>query len=158
MSPEEATGPGSGLAASKLSRKARVIKESIELNKPNPKDPLDVLAKVGGLEIGAMTGVYLGGAIRKAGVIVDGFIGAAAALLAEKLSPSVKGYLIAGHRSKEKAHLAVLEHLGLAPLLDLGMWLGEGSGAAAAMGIIDCAVNHYNWMRTLAEAGVNDTL
>jgi nicotinate-nucleotide--dimethylbenzimidazole phosphoribosyltransferase len=105
-----------------------------------------------------MAGVYLGAAIRRAAVIVDGFIGAAAALIAVKLRSEIKGYLIAGHRSKEKAHLAVLNHLGLEPLLDLGMWLGEGSGAVVAMGILDCAVNHYNWMRTLAEAGVNDTL
>jgi nicotinate-nucleotide--dimethylbenzimidazole phosphoribosyltransferase len=158
LSPEEATGPGSGLSSERQIHKAQVIRKSIELNQPDPADPIDVLAKIGGLEIGAMTGVYLGAALRRAAVIVDGFIGAAAALLAERLCPTIRGYLIAGHRSKEKAHLAVLEHLGLRPLLDLDMWLGEGSGAAVAMGLIDCAVNHFNWMRTLAEAGVNDTL
>jgi nicotinate-nucleotide--dimethylbenzimidazole phosphoribosyltransferase len=158
LSPKEATGRGSGLAPDKISHKASVIERAIEINKPDPQNPIDILAKVGGLEIGAMTGVYLGGAIRKAAVVIDGFIGAAAALLAERLSPGISKYFIAGHRSKEKAHQAVLNHLKLAPLLDLDLWLGEGSGAAVAMGLIDCAVNHYNWMRTLAEASVNDTL
>jgi nicotinate-nucleotide--dimethylbenzimidazole phosphoribosyltransferase len=158
LTPEEATGPGSGLAPERQAHKAAVIRRSIELNRPDPADPIDVLAKVGGLEIGAMVGVYLGAAIRRAAVVIDGFIGAAAALLAVKLKPEIGGYLLAGHRSKERAHQAVLEHLGLQPLLDLGMWLGEGSGAVVAMGVLDCAANHYNWMRTLAEAGVHDTL
>jgi nicotinate-nucleotide--dimethylbenzimidazole phosphoribosyltransferase len=158
MSPEEATGPGSGLAPEKIAHKAQVIRKAIEFNKPDPNDPIDVLAKVGGLEIGAMAGVYLGGAIRRAGVVIDGFIGAAAALIADRLSPGLASFLIAGHRSKEKAHFAVLQHLGLKPLLDLEMWLGEGSGAAVAMFILQCACTHYNEMRTLAEAGVNDTV
>ncbi|MDR3134911.1 MAG: nicotinate-nucleotide--dimethylbenzimidazole phosphoribosyltransferase [Deltaproteobacteria bacterium] len=158
LTPEEATGLGSGLAPEKLAHKAEVIRRSLEINNPDPKDPIDILAKVGGLEIGAMTGVYLGGAIRRAGVVIDGFIGAAAALLAEGLSPGISKYLIAGHRSKEKAHLAVLERLGLTPLIDLGMWLGEGSGAAISFFILQCACAHYNDMRTLTEAGVNDTL
>ena len=158
MTPEEATGPGSGLSSDKLVHKAQVIRKAIELNKPDPEDPIDVLAKVGGFELGAMAGVYLGGAIRRAAVILDGFVGAAAALLAVKLCPPLKDYLIAGHRSKEKAHLAVLERMGLVPLLDLGMWLGEGSGAAVAMGIIDCAVIHYIKMRTLNQANICDTL
>ncbi|MDR1049756.1 MAG: nicotinate-nucleotide--dimethylbenzimidazole phosphoribosyltransferase [Deltaproteobacteria bacterium] len=158
MTPEEATGRGSGLAPEKIAHKAGVIKKSIELNKPDPDDPIDVLAKVGGLEIGAMVGVCLGGAMRGAGVVIDGFIGAAAALLADRLSPGLANFLIAGHRSKEKAHFAVLEHLGLRPLLDLEMWLGEGSGAAVAMFVLQCACTHYNEMRTLAEAGVDDTV
>ncbi|MDR1677489.1 MAG: nicotinate-nucleotide--dimethylbenzimidazole phosphoribosyltransferase [Deltaproteobacteria bacterium] len=158
MTLEEATGPGSGLNPEKLAHKAQVIRRSLELNRPDPNDPIDVLAKVGGLEIGAMTGVYLGAAIRRAAVVIDGFIGAAAALLAEGLSPGLSKYMVAGHRSKEKAHKAVLDHLGLTPLLDLGMWLGEGSGAAIAFFILQCACTHYNEMRTLAEAGVNDTL
>jgi nicotinate-nucleotide--dimethylbenzimidazole phosphoribosyltransferase len=158
LTPEEATGPGSGLSEDKIAHKAKVIRRALELNRPDPGDPVDVLAKVGGLEIGAMTGVYLGAAIRRAGVVIDGFIGAAAALLAEKLSPGVSRYMIAGHRSKEKAHLAVLERLGLRPLLDLDLWLGEGSGAAIAFFILQCACNHYNEMRTLAEAGVSDVV
>jgi nicotinate-nucleotide--dimethylbenzimidazole phosphoribosyltransferase len=158
MTPEEATGPGSGLPPEKLAHKAAVIRRSLELNAPDPKDPIGVLAKVGGLEIGAMVGVYLGGAIRRAAVVTDGFIGAAAAILADALSPGLAKFLIAGHRSKEKAHAAILERLGLVPLLDLGLYLGEGSGAAMAFSILHFACAHYNGMRTLAEAGVNDTL
>jgi nicotinate-nucleotide--dimethylbenzimidazole phosphoribosyltransferase len=158
LSPLEATGPGSGLAPDKIAHKASVIQKALEINKPDPKDPIDVLAKVGGFEIGAMVGVYLGGAIRRAAVVIDGFIGAAAALLAEGLAPGLTKYLIAGHRSKETAHLETLKRLGLTPLLDLGLYLGEGSGAVVAFEIIKCACAHYNGMRTLAEAQVSDTV
>jgi nicotinate-nucleotide--dimethylbenzimidazole phosphoribosyltransferase len=158
MSPGEATGTGSGLPPGRLAHKAGVIGRALEVNKPDPGDPIDVLAKVGGFEIGAMAGVYLGGAMRQAGVVIDGFIGAAAALLAEGICPGLAKFLIAGHRSREKAHGAVLERLGLTPLLDLGLWLGEGSGAAMAFLILKCACAHYNDMSTLAEAGVSDTV
>ena len=158
LTPQEATGVGSGLAPDKVAHKASVIQRALEINRPDPGDPLDVLAKIGGLEIGAMAGVFLGGAMRRAGLIIDGFIAGAAALLAEKMAPAVRQYFFAGHCSKEKAHRTVLNHLGLAPLLDLDMWLGEGSGAAAAMSILECAAAHFNEMRTLEEAMVNDTL
>ena len=158
LTPAEATGRGSGLALDRLDHKAAVIQRALEINRPDPDDPLDVLAKVGGLEIGAMVGVYLGGALRRAGVIIDGFIAGAAALLAVKLAPALGQYLFAGHCSKEKAHRAALDHLGLTPLLDLGLWLGEGSGAAASMFILECAAAHFNEMRTLEEAMVCDTL
>jgi nicotinate-nucleotide--dimethylbenzimidazole phosphoribosyltransferase len=154
LTPAEATGPGSGLRPDELGHKAEVIRRAIEINQPDPNDALDILAKVGGLEIGAMCGVYLGGGMRRAGVIVDGFIAGAAALLAEKLAPSLRGYLFAGHCSREKAHRATLEYLGLAPLLDLGLWLGEGSGAAVAMLVLECAAAHFNEMRTMAEAEI----
>ncbi|MDR0549328.1 MAG: nicotinate-nucleotide--dimethylbenzimidazole phosphoribosyltransferase [Deltaproteobacteria bacterium] len=156
LTPEQATGPGSGLPHDKLAHKIDVVKRALEINKPNPKDPIDVLAKVGGLEIGAMVGVYLGAAIRRAGIVIDGFIAAAAATLAEKLSPGLSRYFIAGHRSQEPAHTALLEHLKLKPLLDLNMWLGEGSGAAIAMFVAHCAVTHFNEMRTLDEANIDD--
>jgi len=158
LSSQEATGVGSGLAPDQLSHKAAVIQQALEINRPDPNDPLDILAKIGGLEIGAMAGVFLGGALRRAGVIIDGFIAGAAALLAEKMAPPLRQYFFAGHCSKEKAHRAVLNHLGLSPLLDLEMWLGEGSGAAAAMFILECAAAHFNEMRTLEEALINDTL
>jgi nicotinate-nucleotide--dimethylbenzimidazole phosphoribosyltransferase len=158
LTPQEATGPGSGLAPEKVAHKAEVIQRALEINRPDPNDPLDVLAKIGGLEIGAMAGVFLGGAIRRAGLIIDGFIAGAAALLAEKMAPALRQYFFAGHCSKEKAHRTVLNHLGLTPLLDLEMWLGEGSGAAAAMSILECAAAHFNEMRTLEEAMINDTL
>ncbi len=157
LTAQEATGIGSGLAADKVAHKAEIIQRALDINKPDPNDPLDVLAKVGGLEIGAMVGVYLGAAIRRAAIVIDGFIAGAAALLAEKLAPPIRDYLFAGHCSKEKAHRATLEHLGLEPLLDLNMWLGEGSGAAVAMFLMECAAAHFNEMRTLAEAMVYDT-
>ncbi|MDL2260190.1 nicotinate-nucleotide--dimethylbenzimidazole phosphoribosyltransferase [Deltaproteobacteria bacterium OttesenSCG-928-K17] len=158
LTPEEATGIGSGLDPAKLIHKAGVIRRAIEINQPDPNDAIDILAKIGGFEIGAMCGVYLGGAMRRAGVIIDGFIAGAAALLAEKLAPAIRHYLFAGHCSKEKAHRATLEYLGLNPLLDLGMWLGEGSGAAISMFILECAAAHFNEMRTLEEAMICDTL
>ena len=158
LSPEEATGVGSGLDPAKLAHKAQVIRRSLEVNQPDFDDPIDILAKIGGLEIGAMCGVYLGAAMRRAAVIIDGFIAGAAALLAEKLAPAIRHYYFAGHCSKEKAHRATLEYLGLQPLLDLGMWLGEGSGAAISMFILECAAAHFNEMRTLEEAMICDTI
>jgi nicotinate-nucleotide--dimethylbenzimidazole phosphoribosyltransferase len=158
MSPDEATGRGAGLDDAQVRHKVEVIARALEVNKPDPADPLDVLAKVGGLEIGAMCGVYLGGAMRKAGIVIDGFIAAAAATLAEKLAPGIREYMIAGHRSQEKAHIALLDYLKLRPLLDLGMWLGEGSGAAVAMYICQCACEHFNKMTTLQEASITDTI
>ena len=158
LTPEEATGIGSGLAPDKLAHKAGVIRRALEINKPDPADAIDILTKIGGLEIGAMVGVYLGAAMRRSAVVIDGFIAGAAALLAEKLAPSIRDYFFAGHCSKEKAHRATLEHLGLTPLLDLNMWLGEGSGAAISMFILECAAAHFNEMRTLEEAMICDTL
>ncbi|MDR1040819.1 MAG: nicotinate-nucleotide--dimethylbenzimidazole phosphoribosyltransferase [Deltaproteobacteria bacterium] len=158
MSPEEATGRGAGLDDKQVRHKVDVIRRALDVNRPDPNDPLDVLAKVGGLEIGAMTGVYLGAAIRKAGIVVDGFIAAAAATLAEKLCPGIREYMIAGHKSREKAHGALLDFLKLRPLLDLGMWLGEGSGAAVAMYVCQCACEHFNKMTTLQEASITDVV
>jgi nicotinate-nucleotide--dimethylbenzimidazole phosphoribosyltransferase len=154
LSADEATGPGSGLNESQRQNKVRVVQAALDLHRPDPGDPLGVLAKVGGLEIGAMAGVYLGGAIRGAGVVLDGFIGAAAALIATRLQPTLGGYLFAGHKSREKAHSALLDSLGLRPLLDLDMCLGEGTGAAVAMLVLMCACAHYNDMRTFSESAV----
>jgi nicotinate-nucleotide--dimethylbenzimidazole phosphoribosyltransferase len=158
LTPLESCGKGSGLDDAQVLHKAEVIARAIEINKPDPNDPLDVLAKVGGYEIGAMCGVYLGAAIRRAGIVIDGFIAAAAASLAEKLSPGIRKFMIAGHKSREKAHIALLDYLELKPILDLGMWLGEGSGAAVAMYICQCACEHFNKMTTLQEASITDVL
>ncbi len=158
LTPEEATGIGAGLDPGKLPHKAEVVRRSIEINKPDPSDAIDVLAKIGGFEIGAMVGVYLGGAIRRSAIIIDGFIAGAAALLAEKLVPAIRSYYFAGHCSKEKAHRATLDYLGLKPLVDLDMRLGEGSGAAVAMFTLECAAAHFNEMKTLADAMVCDTV
>ncbi|MDR2339347.1 MAG: nicotinate-nucleotide--dimethylbenzimidazole phosphoribosyltransferase [Deltaproteobacteria bacterium] len=156
LSPDEVTGVGSGLNEAQRLVKADVVRRALELNKPDPSDPLGVLAKVGGLEIGAMAGVYLGGAIRGAGVVMDGFIGAAAGLIASKLAPGLTDYMFAGHKSKEKAHGLVMEGMGLRPLLDLDMCLGEGSGAAVAMLILMCACAHFNEMKTFSESAVDN--
>jgi nicotinate-nucleotide--dimethylbenzimidazole phosphoribosyltransferase len=156
LSPAAATGRGSGLPPGLLAHKAEVVERALEVNKPNPLDPIDVLAKVGGFEIGAMAGVYLGAAIRRAGIIIDGFIAGAAATLAENLSPGISRYFIGGHRSQEPGHQAFLDHLHVKPLLDLNMWLGEGTGAAIAMFLAQCAVTHFNEMRTLEEASIDD--
>ncbi|MDR2197994.1 MAG: nicotinate-nucleotide--dimethylbenzimidazole phosphoribosyltransferase [Deltaproteobacteria bacterium] len=155
LSADEATGIGSGLNEEQRQNKARVVEKALKINAPDPGDPLDVLAKVGGLELGAMCGVYLGAAIRRSGIVIDGFIGAASALIAEKLSPGITRYMFAGHKSKEKAHIKVLEHLNLRPLLDLNMCLGEGSGAAAAMLILQLSCDHFNNMRTFEESAVD---
>jgi nicotinate-nucleotide--dimethylbenzimidazole phosphoribosyltransferase len=156
LSAEDSTGVGSGLNEAQRKHKVQIVQKGLDVNKPDPNDPIGVLAKVGGLEIGAMAGVYLGGAIRRAGVVIDGFIGAAAALVAARLCPTVTEFLFAGHKSKEKAHIAVLEHLKLRPLLDLDMCLGEGSGAAVAMLVLKCACAHFNEMRTFSESAVSN--
>ncbi|MDR2613637.1 MAG: nicotinate-nucleotide--dimethylbenzimidazole phosphoribosyltransferase [Deltaproteobacteria bacterium] len=156
LSPADSAGRGAGLNDAQVLHKADVIARALEINKPDPDDALDVLAKVGGFEIGAMVGVYIGGAMRRAGLVIDGFIATAAAALAERLAPGIKSYMVAGHRSREKAHKALLDYLGLRPLLDLDMCLGEGSGAAVAMFICQCACEHFNKMKTLQEAAITD--
>ena len=120
-------------------------------------DPLGVLAKVGGFEIGVLAGVVLGAACRRRAVVLDGFISGAAALLACGLCPPARDYLIAAHRSAEPGHRVVLAHLGLDPLLDLEMRLGEGTGALLALPIVRAAAACLAEMATFAEAGVSDS-
>jgi nicotinate-nucleotide--dimethylbenzimidazole phosphoribosyltransferase len=138
-----------------LRRKIRVIGRAIEVNEPQACDPLDVLAKVGGYEIGFLAGVMLGAASKRGAVIIDGFISTAAALIAVGLDGSVRDYMLAGHRSAEPGHDAALAHLGLRPLLDLKMRLGEGTGAALALQAVDAALALHAQMATFAEAGVS---
>ncbi len=157
-SPAEITGRGTGIDDAMLAHKADVIARALAVNKPDPADALDVLTKVGGFEIGAMAGVMLAAAARRIPVMVDGVISGAAALIAVGLAPDVKEYLIAGHRSVEPGHQAALSHLGLDPLLDLGMRLGEGTGGALAMHIVEAAVGTLNEMATFADAGVAGAL
>ena len=152
----ETTGEGTGRSPAELRRKAAVVARALEVNAPDPGDPIDVLAKVGGFEIGVLAGVALGAASERRAVVLDGFISGAAALIADGLSPAVRDYLVASHRSAEKGHRAVLAHLGLDPLLDLGMRLGEGTGAVLAMGIIETAAACLTGMATFGEAGVSD--
>lgn len=152
----EVTGRGTGLTDEQLDHKIDVIKRALEVNKPDPSQPLDVLAKVGGFEIGGLAGVMLGAASRHIPVVIDGFISGAAALIASALSPEVKDYIIAAHVSAEAGHPAMLEHMGLKPLLNLDMRLGEGTGAALGIFIAEAAARTLNEMATFAEAGVSE--
>jgi nicotinate-nucleotide--dimethylbenzimidazole phosphoribosyltransferase len=155
LSPEEIAGRGTGLDKERLKAKAAVISKALDRNRPDPADPLDVLAKVGGFEIGGICGWIIGGAAGRLPIVVDGFISTAAALLAVAIEPKIKGYLFAGHLSEEKGHRRALEHLGLEPILDLKMRLGEGTGAALAMPIIEAGVKILAQMATFEEAGVS---
>jgi nicotinate-nucleotide--dimethylbenzimidazole phosphoribosyltransferase len=152
--PALVTGPGAGLDGLGLRRKAGTVRQMLLVNRPDPADALDVLAKVGGFEIGGLAGLILGAAAARVPVVLDGFIAGAAAALAVDLCPAVRPYLIAGHRSTEPGHAVLLARLGLAPLLDLGLRLGEGTGAALALALVDGAARAQAEMATFAEAGV----
>jgi len=152
----EVTGPGTGLLPAGVAQKARVIEKAIETLRPDPADPVDVLAKVGGLEIGGIAGLILGAAAHRIPVLLDGFISGAAALVAVALAPEARPYLIAAHRSTEPGHRTVLAHLGLDPLVDLDLRLGEGTGAVLAMPIVEAAARIHSEMATFEEAGVSD--
>ncbi len=151
----EVTGRGTGVDDAGLARKVKVVERAIAVNRPRPADPLDVLSKLGGFEIGGLAGVILGAAEEGIPVVIDGFVSGAAALLAAAMCPGSRAYMIAGHLSAERGHAAALERLGLRPLLDLGMRLGEGTGAVLAMQIVEAAVKVLNEMATFDEAGVS---
>jgi nicotinate-nucleotide--dimethylbenzimidazole phosphoribosyltransferase len=155
--PAEMCGAGTGLDAAGIARKAAVVGRMLETNVLDADDPVDVLAAVGGFEIGILAGVALGAAEERAVVVLDGFITGAAALLAARLEPELPGYLVASHRSPEPGHGPVLEALGLEPLLDLGLRLGEGSGAALALPLLAAARAILVEMATFEGAGVTDT-
>lgn len=150
----EITGRGTGIGDEALQNKVRVIKKALELNKPDPKDPVDVLAKVGGFEIGGIAGLILGAAYYKVPVLIDGLISSAGALLAKNLAPASVDYMMGGHRSMEPGHIFMLEELGLRPLIDLNLRLGEGTGAALAMNIVEAAAQVIGKMATFEDAGV----
>ncbi len=150
------TGHGTGIDEARWQHKVAVIERALATNAPDPSDPLDVLAKVGGLEIAGLVGVILGAAAARVPVIVDGFISGSAALVACELAPAVAPYLIAGHVSVERGHRVILERLGLTPLLDLDLRLGEGTGATLAMAIVEAALRAHHEMATFAEAGVSE--
>ena len=151
---DEMVGRGTGVDDAGLARKRDIVRRGIEANRPRPEDGLDVLAKVGGFEIGGIAGAILGGAFHRRAVVLDGFISTAGALIAYALCPTVRDYLFAGHCSEEAGHRIMLNHLGLKPILELGMRLGEGTGAALAMGVMDCAVRMFKEVMTFEEAGV----
>ncbi len=155
LSADAVTGRGTGIDNHILQHKIAVISEALQINQPNPQAPLDVLAKVGGLEIAGLVGIILGAAASRIAVCIDGFIASTAALLAVAFNPAVKPYLLATHQSVEIGHRVILDHLGLKPLFDLGLRLGEGSGAALAFHLLEAAVRILNEMATFAEAGVS---
>ncbi len=154
--PDQTTGRGTGVSESGLRHKTDVVRRALEVNQPDPADGIDVLAKVGGFEIGFLAGVVLGGAEARRPVVLDGFVSGAAALIACTLCPCARDYLIAAHRSAEPGHGTVLSHLGLRPLLELDMRLGEGAGAALAMHLVEAAAKCMAEMATFTDAGVSD--
>ena len=156
--PAVTTGRGTGLDDPGLAHKVEVVRRAIQVNNPDPKDGLDVLAKVGGFEIGVLAGAMLGTAASHRPAVVDGFISGAAALIAWTISPAARHYFIASHQSVEPGHRIGLEKMGLTPLLDMGMRLGEGTGAALAMHIIEASARCLAEMATFADAGVSERI
>lgn len=154
----DVTGRGTGITDESLKRKIELIDKSIHVNSPDPADALDVLAKVGGAEIGAIAGLILGAAAHRIPVVIDGFISTAGAIIAYGIEPKTKDYMIAGHSSVEIGHKAMLDRIGLTPILDLNLRLGEGTGAALAMHIIEAGLRIYREMATFGEAGVSDDI
>ena len=150
----EVTHRGTGINDTALQHKIEVIERGLALNRPNPLDPLDVLTKVGGLEIAGIAGLVLGCAANRLPVVVDGFISTAGALIASELHPNVKDYIFAAHQSVEVGHRFMLERIGVQPILDLNLRLGEGTGAALAMSLIEAGVKILKEMATFEEAGV----
>jgi nicotinate-nucleotide--dimethylbenzimidazole phosphoribosyltransferase len=155
-SPAEIVGRGTGVDDAGLTRKIAAVQRALMTNRPDPADPLDVLAKVGGFEIGGLAGAMLAAAAHRRPVVVDGFISTAAAMIAVGLAPEVRSYLIPAHRSQELGHHIMLAWLGLRPLLDLDLRLGEGTGAAIGISLAEAACKILSEMATFAEAGVAD--
>jgi len=156
VDPADVVGPGTGLDDAGVRHKAEVVRRAIALNVPDPADGLDVLAKVGGLEIAGLAGVVIGAASRGIPVVSDGYISGAATLVALSIAPAARPWVFASHRSAEPGHRVVLEALGLRPVLELDMRLGEGTGGALAMELMDAACAVMSGMATFAEAGVSD--
>lgn len=154
--PAKIAGRGTGVDDEGFQRKIKAIETALSVNKPDPKDGLDILAKVGGFEIGGLAGVILGAAAHNKAVMLDGFISTAAAMIAVSIAPEVKAYLISAHRSQEYGHQLMLEWLGLDPIIDLKFRLGEGTGAALGISIAEAACKVLSEMATFAEAGVSN--
>jgi nicotinate-nucleotide--dimethylbenzimidazole phosphoribosyltransferase len=156
IEPAKLAGRGTGVDDAGLKRKIDAIERALAVNKPNPKDGLDVLSKVGGFEIGGLVGVILGAAANHKPIMVDGFISTAAAMIAVTIAPSARPYLISAHRSQEYGHSQMVEWLGLKPLVDLDFRLGEGTGAALGISFAEAACKILAEMATFTEAGVSD--
>lgn len=156
LPPEMVTGRGAGLSSAALKKKIEVVRRAISVNRPDPEDPIGLLAKLGGFDIGGLMGIYLGGAWVGVPVVIDGVISAVAALLASRLCPLAGGYMLASHRTLEPAGDLLLERLGSKPLLDCGMCVGEGTGAVASLPLYDMALNVYNRMVTFEETSIEE--
>lgn len=156
ISPDRLTGRGTGIDDAMLRNKIRVIEQGLELHKPDPADPIDVLAKVGGFEIGGLAGLVLGAAKHRIPVVCDGLISTAGALIACELCPTAREYLFAGHRSVEAGHVFMHQRLNVTPMLDLGFRLGEGTGAALALELLDAATRVLADIKTFAEVAITD--
>lgn len=156
LPPASLTGRGTGLDDEGLANKIRVIEKGLAVNQPNPGDPIDVLAKVGGFEIGALGGLVIGAASHNIPVVCDGLISTAGALIACELAPAAKAYLFAGHRSREVGHQFMHQRLGIDPLLNLDFRLGEGTGAALAISLLECATRVLADIKTFEEVGIVD--
>jgi nicotinate-nucleotide--dimethylbenzimidazole phosphoribosyltransferase len=154
----QTAGRGTGIDSATLEKKVRLIERGIAISRPDSQDPVDVLSKVGGLEIGAMTGLILGAAAHRLPVVLDGFISTAAALLALRLSPQAAEFLFASHLSAEAGHELMLKEIAALPLFDLRMRLGEGTGACIAMGLIEASVKLLGEMATFESAGVAEKI
>lgn len=152
---EDVTGRGTGISDEIFRSKVDIIKRAIEINKPNPDDPIDVLSKVGGFEIAGIAGLILGAASRNIPVVLDGFISGAGALIASRLQPSVCDYLFASHLSVERGHKVIIAKIGQKALLDLNLRLGEGTGAALGIGLVEAGFKILTQMATFDEAGVS---
>lgn len=152
----EVAGRGTGVDDKQFANKVNAIEQALAVNQPDPCDPISALAKVGGFEIAGLVGVILAGAAHRVPVVIDGFISGAAALVATALAPQAKDFLFAGHQSVEPGHQAMLAHMGLKPILNLDLRLGEGTGAVLAMQLIEAAAKILNEMATFDEAGVSE--
>lgn len=151
--PEATVGIGTGVQSEAMQKKLQAVKNALAINKPDSKDVIDVVAKVGGFDIAAMMGCYLAAASRKKPIVIDGFIAGAAALAAIRLCPQVKDYMIPSHLSAEKGVQILFKHLGMEPMLLMNMRLGEGTGAALAFNLIDTACSIINNMGSFADLG-----
>jgi nicotinate-nucleotide--dimethylbenzimidazole phosphoribosyltransferase len=155
LHPKEVVGRGTGINDEMWSRKVKVVENALALHNPDPNSALDVLSKVGGFEIGGIAGVILGSASKRIPVVVDGFVSTAGAIVALRLCPDVRDYIFFSHRSAEGGHGLILKRLGVKPMVNLNMRLGEGTGAVIGMFIIEAGIKAYNEMATFDEAGVS---
>ncbi len=154
LDPSELTGPGAGLPTEGVRHKAEVIRQAIAVNEPNPGDSLDVLSKLGGFDVAAMCGMFLGGAVHRVPIVIDGFISTVAAYCARQMRPESSVAFLASHLSAEPAAGMLLERMGLSPVIHAGMRLGEGTGAVCLLPLLDMALNLYTTGPTFADCGI----